>query len=98
MGENKLNTKTSKKSNAQPKLKARFETKVIQDLKKEYEEKIKKARDKENAKIEKFHKDFSMMILENSLNNENFKRNNSGCAVGCTGFVDNGSICTSGQT
>lgn len=74
MGENKLNTKTSKKSNAQPKLKARFETKVIQDLKTEYEEKIKKAREKENAKIEKFHKDFSMMILENSLNNENFKK------------------------
>lgn len=71
MGENKLNTK---KSNAQPKLKARFETKVIQDLKKEYEEKIKKAREKENAKIEKFHKDFSMAILEIYLSDETFKK------------------------
>jgi len=62
------------KSKIQPKLKAKFETKIIQDLKKEYEEKLKKAREKENAKIEKFHKDFSMMILENSLNNENFKK------------------------
>lgn len=66
MGENK--------SKIQPKLKAKFETKIIQDLKKEYEEKLKKAREKENAKIEKFHKDFSMAILEISLSDETFKK------------------------
>lgn len=62
------------KSKIQPKLKAKFETKIIQDLKKEYEEKLKKAREKENAKIEKFHKDFSMAILEISLSDETFKK------------------------
>ena len=62
------------KSKIQPKLKAKFETKIIKDIKKENEEKLKKAREKENAKIEKFHKDFSMAILEISLSDETFKK------------------------
>ena len=74
MSENKATVKPTKASNVQPKLKARLETKIIQDLKKEYEEKIKKARERENAKIEKLHKELSMAILEFCLGDEKFKK------------------------
>lgn len=73
MSENKVQTKTENISKVQPKLKAKLETKIIQDLKKEYEQKLKKAREKENAKIEKLHKEFSMAVLEICFNDENFK-------------------------
>lgn len=67
-------TKEVKKRNKTIKLKAKLESKIVQELKKEYEEKIKKVKEKENAKIEKLHKEFSISILEFCLNDENFKK------------------------
>ena len=55
------------------KIKINLETKFIKDLKKEYEEKIKKAKEKENAKLERLHKELSLSILENCIGNEAFK-------------------------
>lgn len=55
------------------KIKINLETKFIKDLKKEYEDKLKKAKEKENAKLEKLHKDFSLSILESCIGNEAFK-------------------------
>lgn len=66
--------KEVKKRNKTIKLKAKLESKIVQELKKEYEEKIKKVKEKENAKIEKLHKEFSISILEFCLNDENFKK------------------------
>lgn len=55
------------------KIKINLETKFIKDLKKEYEDKIKKAKEKENAKLERLHKELSLSILENCIENEAFK-------------------------
>lgn len=66
--------KTPKKSSSATKLKAKFESKAVQNLKKEFEQKLKKVKEKENAKIEKFHKEFSLSILEICINDKEFEK------------------------
>lgn len=55
------------------KIKIKFVSKAIQELRKEFEEKIKKVKEKENATIERPHKEFSMAILELYMNDDKFK-------------------------
>ncbi|NDJ28051.1 hypothetical protein DMB95_09320 [Campylobacter sp. MIT 12-8780] len=62
-----------KDNNQKTKLRTRLKTKAVEELEKEYKEKLKKIQEKENAKLEKLHKEFSLLILESFINDEEFK-------------------------